>query len=155
MFEEQLAGLKTAHALEHYKNHLEFLGYSIEEVNEFSIFCRHTRRDSLRLFLLNRGAGVLAQMMFTFPERFKNDLIPLYMYANELNSIFLFTKAFIRTFDDGTPALVLSSVLEGDYSRQNFAVFLDNIEDDMKQFNAYPKTGAIWSTQSENDVEAP
>ena len=66
------------------------------------------------------------------------------MYANELNSIFIFIKACIRTVENKAPYVVLNSVLAGEYSRQSFAVFLDNIDYDMNKFHSYPKTRDIW-----------
>ncbi|BAY48929.1 hypothetical protein SAMD00079811_65580 [Scytonema sp. HK-05] len=136
--------MSITHALEYYKNHCEFLGYSVEEEDQFSIVCRHPRRDLLQLILLKQNIGVMAQIIYAFPKRFYNDLIPLYMYVNELNSIFLFVKAHICSFEDSPPIIVLTSVLEGEYSRQSFAIFLDNIDYDMKKFHSYPKTPDMW-----------
>lgn len=143
--ERKLEKMSITHALEYYKNHCEFLGYSVEEEDEFCIVCRHARRDLLQLILLKQNIGVMAQIIYAFPKRFYNDLIPLYMYVNELNSIFLFVKAHISAFEDSPPIIVLTSVLEGEYSRQSFAIFLDNIDYDMKKFHSYPKTDDMWS----------
>jgi hypothetical protein len=147
--DQTLERMSITHALEYYKNHCEFSGYSVEEEEDkFTIFCRHPTRYPLRLILLEQSAGVLAQSVYAFPERFQNDLIPIYMYANELKRLFLFLKVHIDTHENEPPILVLHSVLEEEYSRQNFAIFLDNIECDMKKFHSYPKTIDIWSTES-------
>lgn len=148
--DKTLEGMSIAHALEYYKNHCEFSGYSIEEEeDEFTIFCRHPRRYPLRLIFLGKNAGVLSQSVYAFPERFQNDLIPIYTYADELNHLFLFTKVHIDTHKNEPPIIVLNSVLEGEYNRQKFAIFLDNIEWDMRKFHSYPKTIDMWSTESE------
>lgn len=136
IFEE----ISTTHALEYYKNHCEFSGYSVEKEDELSIFCRHSRRDNLRLILLEQGAGVLAQIAYSLPERSQNNLIPLYIYANELNRLFLFMKIYINTHENKPTIVILNSVLEGEYSRKNFTIFLDNIDCDMRQFYSHPKT---------------
>lgn len=146
-----LEGISTTHALEYYKNHCEFLGYSVEEEDESSIDCRHTRRDFLKLFLLEQNASVVAQIVYVFPKRFQNDLIPLYMYANELNGSLFFIKAFISTQENQPPIILLRAVFEGEYNRQRFAIFLDNIDCDMRKFHSYPKTHDMWRTQSECD----
>ena len=149
--DKTLEGMPTTHALEYYKNHCEFLGYSVEELDEFSISCRHSRRDYIILILLDRNAGVMAQIVYVFPEKFQNDLSPLYMYANELNRSFLFIKAYISTRENKPPIIILNSVHEGEYSRQSFANFIDNIEYDMSSFHSYPKTRDIWHSQ-DNEI---
>ncbi len=147
--DKTLAGISTTHILEYYKNHCEFLGYSVEVLDEFCIACRHLRKDCLRLFSLEKSAGVMAQIVYAFPEKFSRDLIPLYMYVNELNSYFLFMKAHIVTSENNSPIIILNSVLEGEYSRQSFANFMDNIDYEMTQFKSYPKTRDMWRNQDE------
>lgn len=141
--------ISITHILEYYKNHCEFLGYTIEEDTEFSIICRHQRKDRFRLVLLNHGVGVMAQIYYFFPENLRCDLTSLYSYANELNYILTFMKACIRRSDEENPFIMLTSVLEGEYSRKNFAIFLDNIQQDMTQFHSYPKTVDIWQDQDD------
>lgn len=150
MANDQFASVKTVHVLEHYKNHCEFLGYITEETDEFSIYFRHARRNSLKLILLNGNAGVMAQLVYGTPKHLQKDLATLYMYANDLNCMFYFMKACIRTFDDYPPALILTSVFEGDYNRQSFSVFLENIHDDVDTFRKHPKTVDLWRNPDES-----
>ena len=150
--DKSLEEITTTHALEYYINHLEFLGYSVDESDEFSIACNHPRRDFIRLLLLDSHAGVMAQIVYALPDKFQNDLIPLYMYANELNRSFLFMKAYIISHDSKPPIIILNSVLEGEYSRQNFAIFMDNIEQDMRKFHSYPKTQELWRSDMEDEI---
>lgn len=147
--DKSLEEMPTTHVLEYYKNHCEFLGYSVEVVDEFSIACRHPRKDFIQLFSLEKSAGVMAQIVYAFPKKFKNDLLTLYMYVNELNSYFLFMKAYISTDENQPPIIILNSVLKGEYSRQSFAIFMDNLDYEMTNFNSYPKTRDIWRNQSE------
>lgn len=147
--DETLKGISTTHALEYYKNHCEFLGYSVEEEDEFSIACHHPRKDSVRLILLKQNTSVIAQIIYVFPEMFQNDLIPLYMYANELNRFLLFIKTYIITYENKPPIIALNSVLAGEYSRKNFAIFMDNIDYDMTKFHSYPKTQDMWRNEGE------
>ena len=136
----------TTHTLEHYKNHCEFLGYSVEEDGEYSIICTHQRRDRLRFILLNHGIGVMVQVWYMVPERASRDNLFLYSYANEINYIFTFMKICIRGIEDGKPFIMLTSVIEGAYDRKNFAIFLENINEDMNQFHAHPKTRDLYET---------
>lgn len=147
--DETLEGISTTHALEYYKNHCEFLGYSVEEEDDFSIACHHPRRDDLRLILLKQNTSVMAQIVYVFPEKFQNDLIPLYMYANELNRFLVCIKAYIVTNENKPPIIALNSVLAGEYSRKNFAIFMDNIDYDMTKFHSYPKTHDMWCSEGE------
>ena len=132
--------ITVTHSLEHYKNHCEFLGYSIEEDDEDSIICNHSRRDRLRLIRLSHDVGVLAQVFYVLPDKLASDPLSLFSYANELNSMFIFMKACVRGMEDLRPYIILSSVLEGDYSRKNFAIFLENLYHDLELFHDYPKT---------------
>ena len=141
--------ISVTHILEHYKNHCEFSGYSVVEDSEFSIFCNHQRKDPFGLILLSYGAGVMARIFYSFPEKLSSDPMSLYSYANELNSILTFMKVCVRGVEDGKPFLLVNSVLEGEYSRKNFAIFLDNIDQDLNKFHSYPKTRDIWRTQDE------
>lgn len=61
-------------------------------------------------------------------------------------------KAFISTHENKPPLIILNLVLEGEYSRKNFAIFLDNIDYEMTKFHSYPKTRDLWQAQSEYDL---
>ncbi len=58
-------------------------------------------------------------------------------------------KAYISTSEKKPPIIVLTSVLEGEYSRKNFAIFMDNLDQDMTKFHSYPKTRDLWRNQDE------
>jgi hypothetical protein len=58
-------------------------------------------------------------------------------------------KAHIVTSENNSPIIILNSVLEGEYSRQSFANFMDNIDYEMTQFKSYPKTRDMWRNQDE------
>ena len=91
----------------------------------------------------------MARIFYSLPEKLSIDPMSLYSYANELNNVLIFMKVCIRGVEDGKPFVTLNSVLEGEYSRKNFAIFLDNIDQDMSKFHSYPKTSDIWFTQDE------
>lgn len=57
--------------------------------------------------------------------------------------------ACIRGVEERKPYVIFTSVLEGEYSRKNFAIFLENIYEDMGKFSSYPKTRDIWQGQDE------
>jgi hypothetical protein len=144
--------LATAHALDKYKNHLEFLGYLVEEQNEVSISAKHQRRETLHITKFGGDIGVQARIVFAFPNRFRSDPIPLYVYANDLNMQFYFMKASVRPFSEGGFYICMDSVLEGSYDRKNFSIFLDNIEHDMHAFNDYIKTNDIFAPDESGEV---
>lgn len=58
--DKTLEGIATIHALDYYKNHCEFLGYSVEESDEFIIDCYHPRKDFFRLILLEQNTSIMA-----------------------------------------------------------------------------------------------
>lgn len=131
---------ETTHVLEHYKNHLEFLGYSIETNDEYSLDCIHPRRVYLHLIKLSREVGVLVRTYYNFSKHLAQEPMLLYQYANELNSQFLFMRAWVYATEEDSYCLFIDSVLEGSYDRKNFSIFLDNIEHDIRIFHTYPKT---------------
>lgn len=140
--------MSTNHLLKNYNKHLEFLGYSVREIDEIIIACCHPRKDDLDLVFLDEY-NVMLSMTFVFPDKFLNDLIPLHMYANELNSNFFFLKAHIATNEHRAHRLRLKSVFLGKYSKQNFAIFMNKIEVEMEKFHSYPKTSDMLATEDE------
>lgn len=142
--------IQVSHSLERYKNHLEFLGYIAEEDGESSIFAKHHRKDNLWVLKFGCDIGILARLTYVFPSRFNSDPVLLYIYANDLNNQFYFLRACVSSFSDGGYYLRLESVLEGDYDRRNFSIFLDNIERDLDVFNSYIKTKDMFSP---NEIE--
>jgi hypothetical protein len=145
MIDSQFSSLATTHALEHYKNHCEFLGYSVQETDEYSIFCRHPRKDAVSLIVLTRSAGILAQTFYTLPNRSHSNLPKLYEFSNDLNRAFTFVKSCINTSDDFPPSLYLSSVYEGEYSRSAFSTFLENFNEDLVTMRSHSSSKALWS----------
>ncbi|WP_017302411.1 YbjN domain-containing protein [Nodosilinea nodulosa] len=136
--------IQVSHVLDRYKNHLEFIGYLVEEDGETSIFAKHHRKENLRILKFGGDIGVLARLTYAFPARFNLDPIPLYIYANDLNNQFYFMKACVSSFTEGGYFLCMDSVLEGGYDRRNFSIFLDNIERDLNVFNDYIKTKDVF-----------
>ena len=65
----------------------------------------------------------MAQIVYAFPERFQTDLIPLYMYANELNRSLFFMKAVISIHENHPPMISLRAVLE-DILKGNVFIFI-------------------------------
>jgi hypothetical protein len=148
MIDSQFSSLATTHALEHYKNHCEFLGYSVEEIDEQAIVCRHARKDNVTLIVLTRSAGILAQTVYSLPNRWHSNLPKLYEFSNDLNKSFTFVKSCINTPDNLPPSLYLSSVYEGEYSRSAFSTFLENLNEDLVTMHSHPSSKALWSQPS-------
>ncbi len=113
----------TSHPLAKYRNHLEFNGYRIEEMED-SIICFHPRKSNLFLKMVS-SRGVLASITYSFKQHVGR--LSILEYINDLNSVFLFTKAYVDIDND----LVLETFLEGEYDKTNFSLLLDNIGYDM------------------------
>lgn len=149
MTEERLSEISTVHVLEHYKNHCRFLGYSIEEMDESSIMCRHPRKDSIQVDHLKHCAGVSVNLIQRFPKYAEYNFPLLFEYVNHLNSQFIFLKAFVLDEDDGLPPMIhLSSVCEGEYNQKIFSIFMDNFECDFEVYKYHPKTIELWEPEN-------
>lgn len=116
----------VAHPLAYYRNHLEFNGYHVEEDDD-TIFGRHLRKANLFVRQM-LGRGVLVSTIYSIEPNINR--MHLLEYVNDLNTVFLFMKAYIGQDDD----LFLETFLEGDYDRTNFSILLDNIEYDIATF---------------------
>jgi hypothetical protein len=115
---------EIAHPLAKYKNHLEFNGYSVEEVGD-QLFGHHPRKPNLSIKPIE-DRGALVSVIYSFQEGLRR--YELLEYLNDLNSQFVFMKAFIDEEND----LVMETFFEGEYSRINFSILLENIEHDMQ-----------------------
>ena len=112
----------TSHPLAKYRNHLEFYGYRVEEIED-RLYCRHTRKSNLILNPIS-DRGVLISIVYSFEPDL--DRLEILEYVNELNGYFSFMKAYI----DEDNELILETFFEGEYDRKNFSILLDNIEYD-------------------------
>jgi hypothetical protein len=122
----------VAHPLAKYRNHLEFNGYQVEEDEEL-LLCHHPRKTNLIIkYIFSRG--VLIRSFYSFDQNINR--IDLLEYINELNSDFIFMKAYIDRDND----LSIETFSEGDYDRTNFSILLDNIEYDMGIFGNHKLT---------------
>lgn len=115
----------VAHSLARYRNHLEFNGYHVEEDDEL-LFCRHPRKHNLMIRNID-SRGVLIRTIYSSEPDIKR--IHLLEYVNELNSEFIFMKAYIYGEEND---LFLETFSEGEYDRTNFSIMLENIEYDME-----------------------
>lgn len=113
----------TAHPLALYRNHLEFNGYKVEEVDD-ELICRHSRKPNLIIRPIS-DRGVLVSTIYTFEAELGR--LDILEYINDLNADFVFMKAFI----DDDNSLIIETFFEGDYDRTNFSILLDNVEYDI------------------------
>jgi hypothetical protein len=116
----------TAHPLARYRNHLEFLGYRVEE-GEDELVGRHTRKPNLMLRPIS-DRGVLVSTLYSFNADL--DRLATLEYVNDLNGALMFMKAYVDDDDD----LVMETFFEGQYDRATFSILLDNIDYDMHIF---------------------
>ncbi len=61
--------------------------------------------------------------------------------------MFIFMKAYIGGIEDLRPYIILSSVLEGDYSRKNFAIFLENLHHDLELFHKHFRANDLFKSK--------
>ncbi len=122
----------VAHPLARYRNHLQFNGYQVEEDEEL-LLCSHPRKSNLIIkYMFSRG--VLIRTFYSFEQNIQR--IHLLEYINELNSEFIFMKAYIDKDND----LSIETFCEGEYDKTNFSILLDNIEYDMEIFGNHKLT---------------
>ncbi|WGV28501.1 DNA mismatch repair protein [Halotia branconii] len=120
-------GDSLAHPLVRYRNHLEFNGYHVEEDHDL-LLCRHHRKNNLIVKCIpNRG--VLIRALYSCQPNINR--VDLLEYVNELNSEFMFMRAYIH---NPVNDLFLETFCEGEYDRTIFSIFLDNLEYDMELF---------------------
>ncbi|MGD1907536.1 MAG: YbjN domain-containing protein [Leptolyngbyaceae cyanobacterium] len=116
----------TAHPLARYRNHLEFLGYRVEE-GETDLVGRHTRKPNLMVRPIS-DRGVLVSTIYSFTTGLNR--LEILEYVNDLNGSLVFMKAYV----DDELDLVMETFFEGEYDRNNFSILLDNVEYDMRIF---------------------
>ena len=127
----------TAHPLTRYRNHLEFLGYRVEE-GEDDLVGRHTRKPNLMVRPIS-DRGVLVSTIYSFTHGL--DRLATLEYVNDLNGALMFMKAYV----DDDLDLVMETFFEGQYDRSNFSILLDNVEYDMRVFFSMDLTREYFS----------
>jgi hypothetical protein len=115
---------EVSHPLAKFRNHLEFNGYSVDEVGD-RLFGRHPRKPNLSIKPIE-DRGALVSVFYSFQENIRR--YELLEYLNDLNSQLVFMKAFLDEEND----LIMETFFEGEYDRMNFSILLENIEHDMK-----------------------
>ena len=123
----------VAHPLAKYRNHMEFNGYHVEEDGEILI-CRHPRKQNVGIKNI-AGRGVLIRTLFDCQTNIPR--IDILEYVNELNSAFIFMRAYLTSEGDG---IYLETFCEGDYDRTIFSILLENIESDREIFSNHQRT---------------
>lgn len=126
-------GDHLAHPLVRYRNHLEFNGYQVQEDRDF-LLCRHPRKHNLLIKYIP-SRGVLIRALYSSKPNINK--MSLLEYTNELNSEFMFMKAYINNPEND---LFLETFCEGEYDRTIFSIVLDNLEYDMELFGNHQLT---------------
>jgi hypothetical protein len=127
----------VAHSLAKYRNHLEFMGYNIEEEAEDWLFGRHPRKVNLGLKKIS-NRGVLISTVFGLKENLNRSNI--LEFANTLNAELFFMKAYLT--QEGS--LRLETFFEGEYDRSNFSLLLENIDCDIDVFFNHDLTDSFF-----------
>ncbi|MBH8572900.1 DNA mismatch repair protein [Nostocaceae cyanobacterium CENA369] len=122
-----------AHPLVRYRNHLEFNGYQVQEDNDL-LLCRHPRKHNLLVKHIPHRGVLIRALYSSKPNIHKMSLLE---YVNELNSEFMFMKAYIHNPENN---LFIETFSEGEYDRIIFSILLDNLEYDMELFSNHQLT---------------
>jgi len=128
---------KFGKLIEKLKEHLEFLGYSFEiippanEAGKPILLGKHSTEYKLNFWELKEDI-ILFSIDLSTKTKSSNDL---YEFANKANEKYLLARAYIR---NGEPVASLKSeaVWIGEYSKERFAVFIDQLRNDVRQLNA-------------------
>jgi hypothetical protein len=118
------------------KEHLEFLGYSFEVIPPTNdkgkpiLLGKHPSEYKITFWELKDGVILFAVALST-----KNKpSSALYEFANKANQIYLLARALVQ---DGDPTASLKSeaLWIGEYSKDRFGVFIDQLRNDIRQLN--------------------
>jgi len=101
-----------------YKDHLEFLGYAVEE-GESSLIARHDKNYNISVRSYN--GGVLVVTFFGTTDRAESDRIGFLEFLNAMNE----SAVAARYYEDDEGDVVVEAWFPGDYDRSRFGVFLE------------------------------
>ena len=113
--------------LELEKNHAQFFGYRVEEIQSNLITL--TPASSNRMtwwWLIKRGHGVLARRGYC-PYNGQISRQDCLEFCNKINVRSELITAKLEKDEDGKENIFIESFLEGQYSRSTFSIFLERI----------------------------
>jgi hypothetical protein len=102
-----------------YRQHFEFLGYTVED-GEKSLFAKHP--DRLDVSIRSFNGGVLIVTIFGTTARAKKDRPGFLTFLNAMNTDAVVGRYYVDDEDD----VIIEGWYPGTYDRTRFGLFLDN-----------------------------
>ncbi|HEX2255159.1 MAG TPA: hypothetical protein VHG92_00415 [Afifellaceae bacterium] len=116
---------------EAYKNHLEFLGYTVEE-SDGQMVARHSSNFNVILKAL-RG-GMLLTSFFTSADEAKTETASFHNVINGLNA----RAVSVRYYADSDVDLVAEAWYPGAYDRERFGLQINEFNSDLSKLPELP-----------------
>jgi len=95
-------------------------------------------------WLVKRSHGVLARRLMPEP-RIGSDRYDVLNFINEVNCACETIALTLDLNDEKKPFIAAQSFLEGQYSRSNFTIFMDRINEELTTAMNQPHVQAAWS----------
>ncbi|MCK9329519.1 MAG: hypothetical protein M0Q94_06555 [Candidatus Cloacimonetes bacterium] len=114
------------------KNHLEFLGYTIEiekakkDGEKSLLIAMHERKHNILFFNLNQNM-LMMRISLKTKKKWNNKMVD---FTNSSNKVLICTKVFCE-LEDGLVNLEFESIYTGAYIKEIFGNWLDLIEKDI------------------------
>lgn len=131
--------------IEQISNHLEFLGYKVEQraPNENGrVLCiaKHATRNNVLYVNLSDN---LIHFRVTLHSNKKHS-VDMDVYVNKVNSALTTSKVYVDEEDDGINVNFETAYM-GEYTKDIFAEFFDYLEDAQRQFYALDNFDSIFT----------
>ena len=105
-----------------YKEHLEFLGYQVQD-GETSLIGKHDKYYNISVKPYN--GGILVITFFGTTDKAKNDPVGFYRFLNGMNA----DAVAARYYEDNEGDVIVEGWYPGDYDRARFSTFLDRFNE--------------------------
>jgi len=102
-----------------YKEHFEFLGYSVQD-GETSLIAKHDTYYNVSVKPYK--GGMLVVTFFGTTDKAKNDRVGFFQFLNGMNA----EAVAARYYEDSDGDVIVEGWYPGDYDRTRFGVFLEN-----------------------------
>ena len=117
--------------LEYEKNHAQFLGYKVEEIDSNILSLTPENADRLWWWwLVRRDHGVLARRIMN-PAAPGASRIDMLEFVNAVNCLCEAVCITLEVGKNGETQIFAQSFLEGQYNRSNFTIFMERINQEL------------------------
>jgi hypothetical protein len=121
------------------KDHLEFVGYSVEITDEEKL--RLKARNPLKANIAARRfrGGLIFSATYGCKDEAKTKKNEMLQFANAMNEL----ACVIHCYADKDNDFMIEAWYPGTYVKQDFAIFLDNLNDDISKMFAALNEAAV------------